>query len=173
MVLLMHVVVKAAVNFIACHFNQNGERWRLFLLFFILYCIPLACTAKLVLEQGWLFAQFVKWEAVISDIIHLLRSQRGKGCKWFRWLCWIWKLNSKKDGSVASAVQIELLMITISFFFVSVWYWYSAGCVVQLQCGTAHCSCLLVGDSGLVACRSLYWPTWRCRHAMQQRISWA
>lgn len=69
-VLLMHVVVKAAVNCIACHFNQkmvNGGDC-FFCFFIYLYCIPFACTAKLMLEQGQLFAQVVWWEAVIPQI---------------------------------------------------------------------------------------------------------
>jgi len=44
---LMNVVVKAVVNFLACHLYQNGD-WLLF--FFLLYRFSFACTAKLMLE---------------------------------------------------------------------------------------------------------------------------
>jgi hypothetical protein len=37
-------------------------------LLFLLYCISFACTAKLMLEQVLLFAQVVRWEAVIPQI---------------------------------------------------------------------------------------------------------
>jgi len=69
-VLLMHVVVKAAVNCIACHFNQKWWMVEIvsFVFFFYLCCIPFECTSKLMLEQGQLFAQVDRWVAVIPQI---------------------------------------------------------------------------------------------------------
>jgi hypothetical protein len=53
----MDVVVKAVVNFLACHLYQNGGDC----FSFLLYRFSFACTAKLMLEMGSLFAQVVRW----------------------------------------------------------------------------------------------------------------
>jgi len=82
-VLLMHVVVKAAVNCIACHFNQNGEWWRLFLLFIYLFILhPFCVYSKIDARTGTAVCpSCLVGSSHPADLIHLLRSQRGKGCK--------------------------------------------------------------------------------------------
>jgi len=63
---LMNVVVKAVVNFLACHLYQNGDWWGLFFFSFIslLFCL----YSKINAGMGPLFAQVVRWEAAIPQI---------------------------------------------------------------------------------------------------------